>query len=70
MYLKKMPECDSFPGTFDTAFPRSRGRVLPQGCIRGAIPYFSNEAKLLVGRLFAAGAGRTIDSWRIPLADF
>ena len=70
MYMKKMPECDSFPGTFDTAFPRSCGRVMPQGCIRGAIPFFTDEARLLVARLFAAGAGRTVDSWKLPLADF
>ena len=69
-YMTKIDECDGFPGVFDTAFPRSCGRVLPQGCIRGAIPYFADEAKLLVARLFAAGAGRTIDSWRLPLADF
>ena len=69
-YMSKQPDCDCFPGRFDSTFPRSCGRVLPQGCIRGGIPYVTDSARLLIARLFQAGAGKTIDSWRLPLADF
>ena len=36
--LHKSDQADPFPGRFNSTFPRSCGRVMPQGCIEGCIP--------------------------------
>lgn len=68
--LSKDPAADAVPGTFNSTRPRSCGRVLPQGCLDHAIPFVTEEGYLLIARLLARGAGRTLESWEIPVCDF
>lgn len=58
---------DPHPGEFHTTKPRCCGRVLPQGSILGAIPYVSDDERVLIAQLFQPGAGRTLASWKILL---
>ena len=55
------------PGTFHTTKPRCCGRVLPQGSIQGAIPYVTDAERVVIAQLFHCGAGRTLESWKLPL---
>lgn len=55
------------PGVFHTTKPRCCGRVLPQGCIVGAIPFVTDSERVHIARLFSQGAGRTLASWQVPL---
>ena len=70
LQLSKMPNVDAFPGLFSSTKPRSCGRVLPQGCIDGAIPFHSDEVRVMIASAFAKGAGRQIESWRLCIGDF
>lgn len=70
MHLAQLENVQAFAGEFDSTKPRSCGRVLPQGCVVGASPYHSDDCRVLIARAFAKGAGREIDSWRIPVCDF
>lgn len=70
LVLSKLDHVQAFAGDFNSTKPRSCGRVLPQGCIVGASPYHSDDCRLLIARAFAKGAGREIESWRIPVCDF
>ena len=70
LQLSKMPNVDAFPGQFSSTKPRSCGRVLPQGCIDGAIPYHPDEVRVSIATAFAKGAGRQIDTWRLCIGDF
>ena len=55
------------PGVFHTTKPRCCGRVLPQGCIVGSIPFLSDSERVQIAWLFSQGAGRTLASWQVPL---
>lgn len=68
--LSKDDTVDAFPRIFNSTRPRSCGRVLPQGCIDHSIPYVKPEGYQLVAQLLARGAGRTLESWEIPVCDF
>ena len=68
--LSKDSAVDAFPGIFNSTRPRSCGRVMPQGCIDHAIPYVTPEGYQLIAHLLGRGAGRTLESWEIPVCDF
>ena len=68
--LFKSDQADPFPGQFSSTFPRSCGRVMPQGCIQGSIPYHTDETRVTLAKIFSAGAGRTLESWKLLLSDF
>ena len=65
--LTKSDLVDTHPGLFHSTKPRCCGRVLPQGCIVGAAPFFTDLMRVHLARLFALGAGRTLSSWMVPL---
>ena len=58
---------DCHPGSFNSTKPRCCGRVLPQGCIVGAAPFFDDAKRVVLAQLFTQGAGRTLSSWKLPL---
>ena len=70
LQLSKLDNVQAFAGTFNTAKPRSCGRVLPQGCIDGASPFHTDDCRVLIARAFAKGAGRELESWKLPVCDF
>ena len=70
LQLSRLANVDAVPGQFSSTKPRSCGRVLPQGCIDGAIPFHSDEARVKIASAFAKGAGRQIESWRLCICDF
>lgn len=53
---------DCHPGHFHSTKPHCCGRVLPQGCIVGAAPWFDDPERVLLAKLFSLGAGRTLAS--------
>ena len=65
--LNSVEAADPFPGVFDSVKPRCCGRVLPQGCVRGAAPHFPDATRVGLARLFALGAGRKLEQWSIPI---
>ena len=67
-YLNHDDKAQAHPGIFNTTKPRCCGRVLPQGCIEGAIPFVSDAGRVQIARLFTQGAGRSLASWKIPLS--
>ena len=67
LHLSNNEAVDCHPGHFRSTKPRCCGRVLPQGCIVSAAPWFDDTKRVTLARLFAAGAGRTLDSWKLPL---
>ena len=68
--LHKSDYADPFPGKFNSTFPRSCGRVMPQGCIEGCTPFHTDLTRVTLARIFSAGAGRTLESWKLSLSDF
>ena len=65
--LSKDDSVDAHPGIFHTTKPRACGRILPQGCIIGAIPLVSDKVRMCIASLFSLGAGRTLSSWEISV---
>lgn len=65
--LTKDETVDAHPGVFHTTKPRACGRILPQGCIVGAIPLVSDKVRLCIASLFSRGAGRTLQSWNLSV---
>ena len=65
--LGNVDTADCHPGSFNSTKPRCCGRVLLQGCITGAAPFFDDAKRVVLAQLFTLGAGRTLSSWKLPL---
>ena len=70
LFLHKQHNAQPFPGTFNSTKPRAGGRILPQGCIEGAIPFASTKGLTLLAQLFCLGADRRLETWTIPLNEW
>ena len=58
------------PGSLVPGHAKSEGRVLCQGAVVGAVPCFSNDSLclFLLAQAVGTGAGRTTQSWAVPLS--
>ena len=65
-FFSKDVHVDAFPGDFNPRFVKSAGKVLPQSAIVGAVPFMEDDVLFSLAKALNAGAGRTIDSWRVP----
>ena len=70
LYLHKSADAQPVPGIFNSTRPRACGRILPQGCIEGATPFVSSQARVLLAKLFGVGADRRLETWTIPVNDW
>lgn len=67
-FLVKDPTCQACPGSLVPGHAKSEGRVLCQGAVVGAVPCFSNRCLFLLAQAVGTGAGRTTQSWAVPLS--
>lgn len=67
-FLMKDPACQVCPGSLVPGHAKSEGRVLCQGAVVGAVPCYSNESLCLLAQAIGTGAGRTTQSWAVPLS--
>ena len=54
------------PGTPTARATKCIGRVLPQGAVVGALPFFAQNELLAFCRILAEGAGRSAETWTFP----
>ena len=61
---------NAFPGTPTARATKCIGKVLPQGALVGALPFFAPGELFKFCRVLAGGAGRSADSWSFPVERF